>query len=373
MTGDALRPRRAPSAESRTGERARRRRLRPPRSLRATRPGWCFVAIIFGVGFAALNTGNNLLYLVLAGMLGFLVLSGLLSEAALRGIHVERRRLGAVHARMDHRVVLRIRNDQRRIAAFAISIEDRLDEGGQRPAAGRTFALRVGPGEVVERSYVWRPERRGDHVFAGFRVSTRFPFALFVKALELPGEGEALVYPAIVPRPRVPRSDAAGRHDAEASARSPRGDDVAGIRDFVPGDSMRRVHWRRSLRASRLLVGERDGDAAGEIEIALRLRDGAPPEEHEEAISVAASEVVQHLDAGLHVGLRTATLRVPPGQGAGHRSELLAHLARLDVDATLQAQRGETAASDPPGPGSAIRGEAADAGTATRSAAGATR
>ena len=64
--------------------------MKPPRALRATRAGWCFIAIIFGVGFAALNTGNNLLYLVLALMLAFLVLSGLLSEASLRGLRVER-------------------------------------------------------------------------------------------------------------------------------------------------------------------------------------------------------------------------------------------------------------------------------------------
>ena len=57
----------------------KRSRLRPPRSLRATRAGWCFIAIIFGVGFAALNTGNNLIYLIIALLLAFLVLSGLLS------------------------------------------------------------------------------------------------------------------------------------------------------------------------------------------------------------------------------------------------------------------------------------------------------
>ena len=40
--------------------------LRPPRQLRPTRAGWSFFALTFGVGFAALNTGNNLLYLVLS-------------------------------------------------------------------------------------------------------------------------------------------------------------------------------------------------------------------------------------------------------------------------------------------------------------------
>jgi hypothetical protein len=60
-----------------------RRWLRPPRTLRPTRAGWSFFAITFGVGFDALNTGNNLLYLVLSLMLAFLVLSGALSESAL--------------------------------------------------------------------------------------------------------------------------------------------------------------------------------------------------------------------------------------------------------------------------------------------------
>ncbi|MBW2401796.1 MAG: DUF58 domain-containing protein, partial [Deltaproteobacteria bacterium] len=46
--------------------------------------------LTFGVGFAALNTGNNLLYLVLSLMLAFLVLSGVMSESALRGIRVRR-------------------------------------------------------------------------------------------------------------------------------------------------------------------------------------------------------------------------------------------------------------------------------------------
>ena len=41
------------------------RRLRPPRRLRFTREGKYFIGITFGVGFAAVNTGNNLLYLVL--------------------------------------------------------------------------------------------------------------------------------------------------------------------------------------------------------------------------------------------------------------------------------------------------------------------
>ena len=58
--------------------------LSPPRKLRPTRAGWIFCVLTFGVGFAALNTGNNLLFLGWGMVLSAIVLSGILSEATLR-------------------------------------------------------------------------------------------------------------------------------------------------------------------------------------------------------------------------------------------------------------------------------------------------
>src|SRR5439155_14259560 len=102
--GERVHPARDPGPDERSAlavdrrRRALRRRfsgalrwLRPPRRLSPTRAGWCFFALTFGIGFAALNTGNNLLYLVLSLMLAFLVLSGVLSESALRGVVLRRR------------------------------------------------------------------------------------------------------------------------------------------------------------------------------------------------------------------------------------------------------------------------------------------
>ena len=172
--------------------------------LRPTRAGWYFTAICFGVGFAALNTGNNLLYLVLSLMLAFLVLSGVLSESALRGIQVRRRIASELYAEADNPIAIEIHNAQRRVPAFAIVVEDRMrDDAGETRAAGRTFALRVGAGETETRRYQLRPERRGALDFVGFSVSTRFPFGLFLKSLRIESPAQTLVYPAIEPL-RVP-------------------------------------------------------------------------------------------------------------------------------------------------------------------------
>lgn len=314
---------------TRAGPRRRSLRSRLPRTLRATRAGWCFIAIIFGVGFAALNTGNNLLYLVLALLLAFLVLSGLLSEASLRGMRVERRLPPELFARSPQRMSLRIHNDQKRHPSFAVSIEDRIVGSAGDESIGRAFVLRVGPGLAIHRSYLFEPPHRGELVFSSVRLSTRFPFGLFVKSVELPLEATTLVYPArcesSTPHgaPRSPRDgDAPGDTRLE-------GDAIGGVREYAKGDSMHRVHWRRTLRERRLIVGERESQSAAEIEILLRLPESLSEAEIEDRVSRAATEVARHLESGDRVGLRTLETRFEPGTGAVHRRTLLSHLARI--------------------------------------------
>jgi uncharacterized protein (DUF58 family) len=312
---------------------AKRSWLRPPRSLRATRAGWCFIAIIFGVGFAALNTGNNLLYLVLALMLAFLVLSGLLSEASLRGIQIDRLLPREIFAGSPNRVVLRVHNGQRRNAAFAITIEDQFESDSGFEVAGRAFALRIGAQSAEDRSYLFEPERRGEFQFEGFRVSTRFPFGLFVKSRELDQPERAIIYPSVQrvsldERAKLPDAD-----DEDLSGTSNDGDEITGLREFEPGDSVVRVHWRSSARAGRLLVGEREGLTGAEFEVRLRLPADTPDDQVEERVSQAASEVVTHLETGSRVGLRSRLFYFAPAAGHAHRSELLCFLAQVMPDA----------------------------------------
>jgi uncharacterized protein (DUF58 family) len=311
-----------------------RRWLRPPRTLRPTRAGWSFFALCFGVGFAALNTGNNLLYLVLALMLAFLVLSGVLSEAALRGIRVRRVLPDELFAGRTARVALEIHNAQRRFAAFAIVVEDRVAEPeGSDRAAGRCVALRVPAGAREVRSYRFEPARRGALDFRGFVVSTRFPFGLFTKSLVLEAAEQGLVYPA------VERVTTPGQRDTDAPdgalprPRDGSGDAADSLREFAAGDAARRVHWRASARARRLLVRRRVGDEPAEIQIELARAGVDSLEQFERRVSRAASEVVEALAAGHRVSLRAAPDEFAAASGARQRKHLLAFLARVSPPA----------------------------------------
>jgi hypothetical protein len=58
--------------------------LPAPRKLKFTREGKYYLGITLGVGFAAINTGNNLLYLLLGMLLSLIVVSGVMSDLSLK-------------------------------------------------------------------------------------------------------------------------------------------------------------------------------------------------------------------------------------------------------------------------------------------------
>jgi len=305
-----------------------------PRRLAPTRAGWVFFGLVFGVGFAALNTGNNLLYLVLSLMLAFLVLSGMLSEGALRGIRVERRLPFDWAAGRPGRVVLEVHNAQARTGSHAIVVEDLGRDARARADSvlGRVFAMRIAPGATESRSYRHAPGARGELHFHGFRVSTRFPFGLFTKSLEIPREACVVVYPRLAAQRPPPRRSGEPRVLVDAAGGGAQAAEVAGLREFTPGDSPRRVHWRASLRRGALLVREQEGSAGASTEVRLRTRGAAPGDAFEHEVARAAAETEAGLRAGLRVALHTDAARFAADAGAIHRARLLGFLALIEPE-----------------------------------------
>src|SRR5262252_9575312 len=290
-----------------------RRRFRPPRRLAFTREGRIIVLLSVGVGFAAINTGNNLLYLLLGWLLSFINASGILSEMTLRRLVVERRPPPRVHAGEPFLMEVAITNDKPSRASYSIEVEDLV---GTTPLDKRCYFLKIPAAKTQRTSYRHTFVRRGLYTLTGYRVATKFPFALFRKSRDVDAPLEVLVYPArvMVPRP-APRTATRGENRANRTGR--RGE-FFGLREHRPGDDRRDVHWKSSARTGRLLVREYEDELAREVTIAV---DNALPAATrqavgdtavtpafeaqisvvERAISMAASLASVYLEAGWHV------------------------------------------------------------------------
>ncbi len=301
------------------------------RGLSFTREGRVYVVVTLGVGFAAVNTGNNLLFLVLGLMLGLILVSGVLSELSLRDVVARRRLPARAEAGTSFPVEMEIENRKRFAASYSMELRDDIDG---EPFRRRCFFLRVEP--LGKRAIAYRCElpRRGRSRFDGIEVSTRFPFGLFEKRRFVRLAEALIVHPARV-AVAFPAGALAPGEGLRASGRRGAGPDFLELREMHAGDDPRRIDWRSTARLGRLVVREHEAEARGFVELVL---DAAPAddgpaarEEAERAISEAGTLVRELAGQGLHVRLVTSGGAVET-EGAANMVALLDHLALLDLD-----------------------------------------
>jgi len=318
-----------------------RRRFRPPRRLSFTREGRLIVIMSVGVGFAAINTGNNLLYLLLGWLLSFIIASGILSEMTLKRLNVERRPPPRVFAGEPFLMEVVIQNAKENRASFSIEVEDLV---GTTPIDKRCYFLKIPAAKSQRTSYRHTFARRGAYTLTGYRLATKFPFALFRKSRDVDAPLEIVVYPARVNVPRpVPKTTSRGETTANRLGR--RGE-FFGLREGREGDDRRDVHWRSSARTGRLLVREYEDELARKVVIGvdnalpeavrdavgdggLTAADEAKVSAVERAISVAASLAASYLEVGWTVELVARGLHLPAGMGRIHEAKIARALALL--------------------------------------------
>ncbi len=303
-----------------------------PRRLKLTREGKYFIFITFGVGVAAINTGNNLLYLLLGMLLSLIIVSGVLSELSLRHLTVTRRLPPRAQVGRPHLVEIEVYNHKQRVPSYAIEVED-LRAG--QPADKRCFFLKISPRSAQVAAYRRTPARRGRDNHVGFRVATRFPFGLFEKSREVSADDELIIYPAVDPV-RLPQTESGDRTGGESALGRGNGDEIHGLRLMREGDDPRDIYWRKSTLPDQRVLRERATDTRRDIAFAIdSSHPGQAPDDDwsmrfERRIRDVASRAVAHLKRGDTVAvLASGGERVRANTSVG-ADPLLRFLALLD-------------------------------------------
>ena len=223
------------------------------------------MGLTIGVGLAAVNTGNNLLYLVLGLMLSLLLLSGALSDLALWGVRAERSFPARLFAGSEAHVEVRVTNRKTRFPSFALEVsegppkklrqavkEKAFEQARARGAAPplpavipSAFVIKVDAG-TTERTSTRRPlHARGWLEIEGYTLRTRYPFGLIEKYRVFDAPSRHLVFPAVAEAP-APATTRGPRGDEIRTPRSGGRGEIAGIREYRESDEARSIHWRRS-------------------------------------------------------------------------------------------------------------------------------
>jgi uncharacterized protein (DUF58 family) len=299
--------------------------------LKLTREGKYFIGITFGVGFAAINTGNNLLYLLLGMLLSMIVVSGVLSELSLRELTVVRRLPPRAQVARPHLVEIEVFNHKRRVPSYAIEVED-LRAG--QPADKRCFFLKISPRSAQVAAYRRTPARRGRDRHVGFRVATRFPFGLFEKSRELTADGDLIIYPAVDPV-QLPSNLPGDRMGGSSALGRGSGDEILSLRPMREGDDPRDIYWRKSVE--QLIVRERAREVRRDVSYVIdSFHPGRTPDEDwsarfERRIRDVASRAVAHIKRGDGVTVRARSGERVRATSAVGADPVLRFLALLEA------------------------------------------
>src|SRR5215471_5716627 len=300
-------------------------RVREAMHYKFTREGVLYIAAVMVILVAALNTGNNLLYIVAGAMLSAILVSGLFSAAMLRGLELDVRVPQNAFAGRPLAVRVRLTNSSVWIPSFSVkvltpNIKERstwewekthfvfprqrmwvrlpdyvLRRKSPAPKPEKiltqpVYFTFVAPRSSVDADVELVFPQRGQYAQDGFSLATRFPFSFLVKSRKVQLERELLVYPAV----RKPDEllDILPLISGEfASYVRGRGTELYRIREHTPQDMARFVDWKATAKTGSLKVREFTREDERRLRVVFdNPEPGQVTEEaYENAVSLAAS------------------------------------------------------------------------------------
>src|SRR5690606_10648964 len=287
------------------------------RFFQITRRGTFFIILVALIGLATINTGNNLLILVLSFLLAALLVSGMASNIVLDGLKVSLNLPQSISAGQRAVLVLRLEDLKRIFPSFALSLRSQrsdqlMDHGTDFFSIEKQY-----PYIGASNSFTARMEsdfhQRGVYPVSGFEIRTRFPFGFFTRGREIEATGKIVVFPHLVELDTL-FSRYPFLRGPETRNQKGSGSGLYNIRDYQIGDDARFVHWKSSGKLSRLMVKELLQEQDYPLQIAfsnyLPAVSETAREKFEYAVSLVASLSNYYWEQSLRFSFYSADLEV---------------------------------------------------------------
>ena len=258
--------------------------------------GFVFLGFALAFGMSTSLSGTNLLYLLFALVLSMIPINGYLAWLVVWRVRVRRR--FPVSTIMGERTTLiwTVENRGRVFPAIGINIRDFGDEN----VYGYVDSIKPQNSAQVSTTVCFA--RRGYFHFQKVWLVSSFPFGLTQRYYSFKDDSASiLVYPAKVDSTYLVGLITQYTEGVVSSGKKGQGEEFYSLREYVPGDSINRIHWVSTARYRNLLVREFEGHGTRQVFINCLI--SSDPLLFEKAVLLTASLCRSLVSSGWSVGL----------------------------------------------------------------------
>jgi len=283
--------------------------------------GYVYAGITLLTGFAAVNSGNNLVYIVLAFLLSLMALSGFVSFINLRGLEISYVTYDEIYARTPGYIKITIKNSKPVPSFLLLS--------SLKPEIADLYSpiVYVPPKSEKNVSVKVYFTKRGPFELKNIFLHSQFPFGFTWRSKKLATKAAILVFPHITTAAHSLKEFLETENGfTSSSTREGTGGDFLGLREYRRGDPAHRIYWKKQKIEGELYIKQFFDE--GNKKIILYISEKASEKIIERTASIACS-LLEH---GSSVGLKTDRDFIPPSTGHLQKLQILKTLALLGYD-----------------------------------------
>ncbi|MCX7966224.1 MAG: DUF58 domain-containing protein [Syntrophorhabdaceae bacterium] len=284
--------------------------------IKITRAGFLYILLTIFLGISAINTGNNLIYLIVAALLSFMGISGFFGKNNLFRIEIDIEFPQEIYAKNEFPLKVTLRNKKRVLPVFLMKVHINGKDA---------FFPYVDPKGTETRYINISFPKRGRYIIDHIYVYSVFPFNFFTRYRSLEKTFECIVFPPLKECSLITLYEKNKRLKGDRTSDSIGYDtDIVSIREYVYGDPLKYINWKATAKTGKLKTKELSSLVYRPVFINF---DEVLISDLEERISCVAYTVLKLIKANMPVGLRIKDKTLMPDVSYNHKINILKELA----------------------------------------------
>ncbi len=283
------------------------------------RPTGSFVGLCFLLGamwYAGASQSNSAAYLLLFVLGSVVLISVPHTVMNVTGLHAAAESLKPAFAGQELSMPVEVVNESRATrSAIVVSLPEF--------ETAREVIDEIAPGKAARVTLRFPAHERGEYRIDHFCITTVYPLGFLRSTREFAADQRYIVYPKPAGETKLPEP----RPRTGSNAAQPdlgEGDEFAGVRAYIPGESQRHIDWKAVARGQAMMTKQFVTESAGLLYLDFT---GTQFGDTEARLSQLALWVIEAERARRPYGLRIPRTEIAPSVGDAHFHRCLRTLA----------------------------------------------